>query len=362
MKRLAALDYLRFFAAVYVLFFHYFFNGIQNGKISSIDNVGFLADFSKYGYLGVDLFFMISGYVIFFSANNRTAEQFAVSRAVRLYPAYVVAVLFTSFFAFFWGGELMSVTLPQVLANLTMIQPLHGYPYVDGVYWTLMYEITFYAAVFLILFLGQARYLNAIFKFWPFLLLAGWAMGYDNLPFLGGHYAFFAAGSLFALMSRRRDYVALAGLALCFFLSIDFCLGLLPDKISTTGYDFSSWVVGALVAAFYSAFFLINIPRYADMELPASRLLGALTYPLYLVHAHFGYMFISRFATPDNIFLVYVACIAIVLGTAYAIHTLVEERLAWLWKRIFTNILAKPLTALRDVVLAWLRPQSAMPD
>ena len=117
--------------------YHYTFNGISNGKVTSIGALREIDFITRYGYLGVEFFFMISGYVIFFSAKNRTALKFAVNRAVRLFPAYWFAVLFTSFFAYFWGGELMSTSLLRSVANLTMIHSFFGVSNVDGVYWTL---------------------------------------------------------------------------------------------------------------------------------------------------------------------------------------------------------------------------------
>ena len=56
MKRLALLDYGRFFAVIIVVLFHYTFNGIANGKISSISHIPSVIAFTKYGYLGVELF------------------------------------------------------------------------------------------------------------------------------------------------------------------------------------------------------------------------------------------------------------------------------------------------------------------
>lgn len=135
MKRLELLDGGRFVAACAVVMFHYFFNGIANHKITSLHHIPEVINFAKYGYLGVEFFFMISGYVIFFSAMNRSASEFAVSRAVRLYPAFWVALLFTTTIAYFWADTMMRVRISQVLANATMVPTLFGYPYVDGVYW-----------------------------------------------------------------------------------------------------------------------------------------------------------------------------------------------------------------------------------
>ncbi|MBB1075267.1 acyltransferase [Rhodoferax sp. 4810] len=88
MKRLELLDYGRFSATLAVMFFHYFFNGIQNGKISSFEHIPWVIDFAKYGYLGVEFFFMISGYVIFFSSKEKTAGEFGAARVLRLFPAF----------------------------------------------------------------------------------------------------------------------------------------------------------------------------------------------------------------------------------------------------------------------------------
>ena len=84
--RFYELDLLRFFAAMAVVLYHYLFRGQQGDYIP----VRFtnLEDYAQYGYLGVNLFFMISGFVISLSAESRTARQFVISRVVRLYPAF----------------------------------------------------------------------------------------------------------------------------------------------------------------------------------------------------------------------------------------------------------------------------------
>ncbi|QFS50342.1 acyltransferase family protein [Nostoc sphaeroides] len=350
MKRIAALDYLRFIAAISVVCFHYFVWGIVGGKISSIDYIQDIVRYAKYGYLGVDLFFLISGYVIFFSAVNRSPEQFAVSRAVRLYPAYVTSVLFTSFFAFFWGGDKMHVYLNQILANLIMYQPLHRHPFVDGVYWTLMYEINFYLMVFVLLFIGLSRHLNTLFKLWPFLFLIAKLNGWDGLPLLGGYYCYFAAGALFALSSAKRDYIAFIGIGICFWLSIDFNLHLLYTDMNTSTIFFSKYWVAFLITLFYLGFFLISFPKIASLQLPASRILGGLTYPIYLIHAHFGYMFISHFADQNNRLNIYLLTISIVLLISLFIHRAIEIRFGSFWKSFFEIIFGRPIFFVRNIL------------
>ena len=94
MKRLQLLDYGRFAAAFSVLLYHYTFNGFRNGKISSIGPVDFITYVTHFGKIGVEFFFIISGYVIYYSAQNKTPGEFAFSRIKRLYPAFWFAVFF----------------------------------------------------------------------------------------------------------------------------------------------------------------------------------------------------------------------------------------------------------------------------
>jgi len=113
---------------------------------------------------------MISGYVIFYSAKNRTASEFIISRAVRLYPSYWFGILFTSCFVIYWGSDLMAIDPIQILTNFTMFQSYLEISNVDGVYWTLEYELSFYLAVLIILILNLRKELNFIFIMWPILM------------------------------------------------------------------------------------------------------------------------------------------------------------------------------------------------
>ena len=71
-ERLPALDLLRFFAAAAVMVYHYTYYFAESGgpELSALEAV------TRHGYLGVELFFMISGFVILWSASNRTAKKF----------------------------------------------------------------------------------------------------------------------------------------------------------------------------------------------------------------------------------------------------------------------------------------------
>lgn len=100
--------------------------------------------FAAYGWLGVELFFLISGFVICMSCWGRSVGDFFTSRVTRLYPAYWFAVLATTAVLLLIPGGQKPLPWPDVLTNLTMLQEPLGVRMVDGVYWTLFAELRFY--------------------------------------------------------------------------------------------------------------------------------------------------------------------------------------------------------------------------
>lgn len=96
-SRFYEIDLLRFLAALSVVLYHYTYRAYMEGHYSPV-SYPVLGSFTKYGWLGVQLFFIISGYVVLMSAAGKTVKQFLLSRITRLYPAYWAACTLT--FAF----------------------------------------------------------------------------------------------------------------------------------------------------------------------------------------------------------------------------------------------------------------------
>lgn len=147
-ERLFELDALRGIAAFAVVIFHYFF---RYNQIYGHENLA--VDWSYLGHYGVHLFFMVSGFVIFWTLDKTERPlDFLVSRFSRLYPAYWVAVLITFFVVFTFGLSGRDVPINSAIANILMFHEYLKIPHVDGVYWTLTVELTFYFWVFFTLF------------------------------------------------------------------------------------------------------------------------------------------------------------------------------------------------------------------
>ena len=165
--RLAGLDLLRLLAALGVLAYHYCFRGYAGAP--QLVHVGYpeLAGTARYGFLGVDLFFIISGFVIAASAQGRSWTAFGIARAARLYPAFLVCMTTTAIVLAIAGSEVHTVTAVQWVANLIMVPRIVGQPFMDGAYWSIVLEIVFYGWVALFIALGMfERRLLTIIAVW----------------------------------------------------------------------------------------------------------------------------------------------------------------------------------------------------
>src|SRR5688572_29637953 len=85
--RIAELDLLRFLAAAAVVLFHATDWPTQTNLLRAA---------ATFGFMGVPLFFMISGFVILMTAQNRSGLQFVNSRIARLYPSFWICVLLSA--------------------------------------------------------------------------------------------------------------------------------------------------------------------------------------------------------------------------------------------------------------------------
>ena len=140
--RYPELDALRGFAAVGVVIFHLSMPHINPGT------------FSRYFLTGVDLFFIISGFVIPFSINHvRSGQEFVRNRFVRLYPVYWVCLSLSVLLRLVSGqllqpNDTISHFLGQYAVNLTMLQYYFKVPDMEDPYWSLSIELMFYVVIF----------------------------------------------------------------------------------------------------------------------------------------------------------------------------------------------------------------------
>lgn len=206
---------------------------------------------------------------------------------------------------------------------------------------TLQYELGFYGLVLLCLLGGWQDRLKTFFLLWPGVMLLAYFTGLQNLPFLGSYYYYFAAGALFAAQKDKPSLIGWGSLLLCFCFCVRFSLNKAAGIFSDQHMAYTPAVINALVVVYFLFFFALNTKAGSAMKIPGSRLMGGLTYPLYLVHAHFGYLFISRFGTDENRWFIYPLTISLSLSVAYLTHQFVEKKYAAQWHLLFSCTLGK---------------------
>lgn len=346
--RFHEIDLLRFVAALSVVLYHYTFRNYAAGHYSPIPPSP-LSAATKYGFLGVQLFFIISGYVMLLSAQGKTVRQFFVSRAARLYPAFWVACTLTFLTKLLWGTggadahmapELAAVPWWQYAFNLTMLPEFFGVPALDGVYWSLTVEITFYFLVSLLLGYRLLHRLD-----W---CLAGWLL-YAALPgrfrlaspfatlLLPAYAPYFAAGMLFFLLQQPggRRWHRLALLLLAYVLAVRSAL---DYSVFLTRYlhgDYSRPLVVGLVTGCFLVFGLLTLRLVSLRPRPWLRVAGALTYPLYLLHNDIASVAFHRLYGPVSGGWLLATALALMLGAAYLVHVLAERPLSqWLRQKL----------------------------
>jgi peptidoglycan/LPS O-acetylase OafA/YrhL len=148
--RVNEIDLLRFLAVMAVVIHHYAFRGYAADDMSVMP-YPLLAPIAQYGYLGVHLFFTISGFVILMTAGSGDLRKFIVSRIARLYPAFWVCCTITFIATLIIGGTHYHATVTQYLANMTMLSGFIGVESIEGAYWSLFIEMQFYAFVAIVL-------------------------------------------------------------------------------------------------------------------------------------------------------------------------------------------------------------------
>ena len=349
MKRIDLLDYGRFAAALAVMATHYFSSGFINHKITSIGRIDSLAEIAKYGYPGVEFFFIISGYVIFYSAQNKNASEFIVSRCVRLFPAFWCAVAITTVTAQFWGHGSLLVSFRQFFSNLTMFPWYFGEPYVDGVYWTLQYEWKFYISVYVVMLFVGSEWLKRLLCIWPLYIAVNQFMSNDWI-LSNGYYSYFSAGALFGIIKEKRSLIPIAMLLLVFVICQKFSLHNAAKMTLKNGTYYSPIVVFGFISGMFVFFVSLYSRGIQTQSLPWAGLLGAMSYPIYLTHAHFGFMAISKFADESNKGWIYLATASFVLLMAYLIHIVLERRGVSLWRRVFANLVGRPMVCLEGML------------
>lgn len=289
--RVTEIDSLRGIAAISVCLFHF----------SLIPENGVYLNYFKYGVTGVDLFFMISGFVIFMSLNSvKNIKSFWAHRIFRLFPSYWLSIIIALISYDLLAPVNFHGKWNDFLGNLLMIQPLLKSQYLVDAYWTLYIELCFYAFISILL------YFNILTKIEPiilvgliitliinllYLLLETTSAGYVHffIVFRGimpliSFFGFFASGIIYYNIYTNGWSLRRVGI-----LIFSFLLTIVIHNISGKANSFVNVFERMLCETIFNAFFILIVSKKAGfLKAKWMLFLAGISYTLYLIHESIG--------------------------------------------------------------------------
>ena len=321
-----SIQYLRGIAAILVVYYHSTIKSVQNNLPD--------AEVFSFGQAGVDLFFIISGFIICFSTDKHSfsAVKFLKSRILRIIPLYWFFTLLALavFIAFpdlvnSSGGETV------VFKSFFLLPTDDKYLVRNG--WTLSYEFYFYFIFALFAIIFEKR--NIVFL--PLIMLA--ALGYIfSIDFYFDNYLLEFAMGVISYNIFKYKLPIKYDFYLLFIISLLLCLIYLYDfKSNVIFYGIQMWFI------FHGSLLLERVAKPIKLLEGFKRLLfklGDSSYSLYLSHA-FSLVIINKlvmffFPTVNKeVYLFVLTSVSIIVG--HFVYTFVELNINLYCKRLFNK-------------------------
>lgn len=297
------LDYLRLCSAFMVMAYHFlYFNRFTPNplRIEALSSNNESRAYFSFGWVGVELFFVISGYVISLSASNKGALSFAIGRFLRLAPGiWICSTIELLAFASLFSSSRSELTMQWVR---TVVFWPRGQ--IDGVYWTLQIEISFYLIVLLMINAGIKKFIEATLVFLGLCSGLFWAVEIFSIGPLHSvladkgeglilrstlitHGCFFAIGvSLFRGFNERFSksrLLCLFALTICCLTEIKaHCLWMSEAlHLQVSAMEACAAFLSGVTATCFSIIYNDRIESYLGRRnIAATRVLGRVTFPL----------------------------------------------------------------------------------
>ena len=319
---LSSLDLLRGLAAVAVCYFHF-----THGNPDFLSKTNILYQSGRYGFLGVDVFFVISGFVIPYAMYRgmyrfKNFGTFLLKRVIRIEPPFLISIILVialnwlSTLSPYYRGAGFTIDYTALALHLGYLNAFFEYPWVNDVYWTLAIEFQYYIIIALIfpLLIHSKKYFSFIA-----LGLFG-VMGF----FITGHNFIFNYGLLFVVG------ILLFQFQIGYLKNAEFgALLLIALLMIYVKFD-NRYLMAALLPYFFILYF--------NLTSGVSKFLGNISYSLYLVHIPIGGRIINICETlfqSEQIRSVFVfVALAVSIFAAWIFFMLIEKPAMNLAKKI----------------------------
>jgi peptidoglycan/LPS O-acetylase OafA/YrhL len=299
-----SINFLRGLAALAVCWRHLC---VGNIHYLSPDNTFNIA--GQYGWVGVQIFFIISGFVIPYSMyyskyswNN--FGQFFLKRCIRIEPPYIIAMLLVIIITFLstlfpmHRGPEFTFNWMGFLLHFGYLNAFFNYDWLNPVFWTLSIEFQFYLIVALI---------------FPFIINPNKYIRYFSLIFLG---------SISFIISDEKYF---------FYHSSLFIIGIIIFYYKISFLEIKDLLIPIVILLlcvffqmgrehFFASLFTICILTFLNINWSISNFLGKISFSLYLIHIPIGLRVVnlSESYITNEAGRVFIVILAILISIAFA--------------------------------------------
>jgi exopolysaccharide production protein ExoZ len=299
-----SLQALRGIAALLVLLFHF---SISSGTLT----------FFGFGNAGVEIFFVLSGFIIVYTSRSLSLKTYAYKRFIRIFPIYWV-VLAGLFIPAMFFHSTYEFSFPNI-ASTFLLLPNHQM--LNGVSWTLSFELYFYAMAGLVIWKPGLKWLCPVLCVTALVNLFFPFDGFIFSPFI---LLFFMGVGVFYLPRISKPW------------SITGCL-LAAVLFVTWGQTLHQSFLSPIVYGLLSTVFIwsvINWERHG-LKVPGFMvLLGEASYVLYLIHLPILNFLLKRGAG----FWV----LGLIIALSIVVHLFIEKPLTkWL-----AGLISRPISKI----------------
>lgn len=310
-SKIQSVEYLRGIAALMVCVFH-----IACGNANFLHPNSYLKQMASFGYLGVELFFVISGFIIPFSLYKSKYtlskfKSFLLRRLTRIEPPYIASIILVLLLNYLasktsgFAGESFNFDIKQFFAHFGYLTEWFGYNWYQDIYWTLLIEFQFYILIGIVFTLLVRSKLLSITTL-ILLMVSHFIIPLKLFHFIG----LFTIGMSYFLYKidiiNKRDMI---------LLSIILCI-------------FNMFTVG--ISEGIAGLFAIAFMEFAVFDNKLLKFLGTISFSLYLIHCPIGGKIINlslRFS--NNIitkYAIFNLALVISLIIAYLFYFLIEKK------------------------------------
>lgn len=325
--QMKSIQILRGIAALMVLFTHIGFKSVQLGFNES--------NFFPYGGYGVDIFFMISGFIMMLvTAKKRKKTEFIVDRFIRIIPAYW-SVTLLALFAFMVAPNLVNSSggTTGIFQSFTLIKIPFDVKFLVNNGWTLSFEFLFYFS--LLFLINKSHSVKAILLFLVFTLMTCMYYLNSNSDYMLFYsvikYEFILGMSLFLILSDSKNEII-----------IGLILSILSLIIISINRDISLDVRALPVLIIATAILLVILQesKINDKNTFFKFLLyaGNISYSLYLIHPfslQAASIIIKTFGSINNLHSYFTLSVILSFISAHMLYIIVEKNVSIRLKDIY---------------------------